>query len=186
MTVKMVMKWKNILLRDFAKIQNVDESNIKCEDCKKSNKNISYNNIFYRCFQCKKNLCPLCKSSHDQTHNIIEYDEKYFLCNKHYESYTWYCNDCKKDNCLTYEIEHNGHTLTSFGAIMPNSNNIKNKANVFYNKIKEFKNNISKIIAELNDLIYNVDKYIEIFKDIINSYEKKKKLFIVTKYKWYN
>ena len=77
------------------------------------------------------------------------------------------------------ENEHNGHKLTSYGGIMPNINNLKNKANDFYNKIIEFKNNISKIINKLNDLMYDVDNYLEIFKDIINSYENKKRNYSI-------
>ena len=170
---------KNIIFKDFVKTQYEDGTKIKCEICNAVNKKTSYNNIFYKCFECKKNLCPLCKTSHNKTHNIIEYDEKYFLCDNHYELYTCYCNECKKDICLMCENEHKEHKLISYGGIMPNINNLKNKANDFYNKITEFKNNISKIINKLNDLMYNIDNYLEIFKDIIYSYENKKRNYSI-------
>ena len=170
---------KNILFKDFERTQYEDGSNIKCEECKTANRKISYNNIFYKCLECKKNLCPLCKSSHDKSHNIIEYNEKYFICESHNESYTWYCNDCKKDICLMCENEHNEHKLISYGKIMPNITDLKNKANDFNDKITGFKNNITKIISKLNDLMHNLDNYLEIFKDIINSFENKKRNYSI-------
>ena len=73
-------KKSDIELNDFEQTQNYDESKIKCEFCKNCNKTNSYNNIFYICYDCNKNLCPLCKSSHDKTHKIVEYDNKCFIC----------------------------------------------------------------------------------------------------------
>ena len=53
---------KEKLLNEFEETQNIDLSHIKCDICKKNNKSISYNNIFYKCLICDKNICPLCKS----------------------------------------------------------------------------------------------------------------------------
>ena len=64
-------KMENILLNEFEETQNIDLSHIKCDICKKNNKSISYNNIFYKCLTCNNNICPLCKSNHDKEHKII-------------------------------------------------------------------------------------------------------------------
>ena len=80
-------KEKYISINDFEETQNTDESKIKCEKCQQGNKNTSFNNAFSKFLNCKKNLCQLCKVTHDKTHNIIDYDERLFICNLHYESY---------------------------------------------------------------------------------------------------
>ena len=76
---------KNILLNEFEETQNMTD--IICNICKNNNKSISYNNIFYKCLTCNNNICPLCKCNHDKNHIIINYDEKYYICNEHNEKY---------------------------------------------------------------------------------------------------
>ena len=69
-----------ISINDFEQTQIIDESKIKCQRCKEGNKNTSYNNTFFICLNCKQNLCQLCRATHDKTHNIIDYEEKFFTC----------------------------------------------------------------------------------------------------------
>ena len=88
----------NILLNEFDKIQDKFDKKIKCEICN-NNKNNTFNKVFYKCLICKKNICPLCKSNHDKTHKIIEYDERLYICDKHYENYNSYCEECKINLC---------------------------------------------------------------------------------------
>ena len=60
---------KNIKSNDNRKIivskphsyQNIVETEIICQNCNKVNKSTSYNNIFFICFDCKKNLCRIQK-----------------------------------------------------------------------------------------------------------------------------
>jgi len=73
----------DILLDEFESTQYIDESKIICDECKRNNKNKSYNKIFYRCNKCKMNICPICKSKHNKEHNIINYDEKNYICEMH-------------------------------------------------------------------------------------------------------
>ena len=89
-------RMNNILLNEFEKTQIIDISKIKCEECKENNKSITNNNEFYKCITCKINICPLCKSSHDKSHNIINYEQKDYICQKHNELFTKYCNKCKR------------------------------------------------------------------------------------------
>ena len=165
----------NILINDFEKSQKINESKIICENCNRVNKSTSYNNIFFICFQCKKNLCQLCRSIHNKNHDIIDYDDKFFICNLHYESYFSYCKTCKRDMCLACEEEHAEHETISYGSILPKEKKLKEEMNDFYNKKEVFKNDINNIINKLRNLINLVDKYYEIYEDIIKSYGNKKR-----------
>ena len=59
---------ENINLNDFENYQIIDISQIKCDICKNNNKSNTFNNEFFICFECNKNLCPLCKSIHDKNY----------------------------------------------------------------------------------------------------------------------
>ena len=102
-------KIENILLDHFENTQFINTINIKCELCKNADKSNSYNNIFYRCLKCKINLCPICKIKHDKNHKIINYDDKNYICEEHYENYNSYCEKCKKNLCTICEKEHKSH-----------------------------------------------------------------------------
>ena len=185
-------KKDNILINDFEKTQKINESKIICENCNQVNKSTSYNNIFFICFQCKKNLCQLCRSIHDKNHDIIDYDDKFFICDLHYESYFSYCESCKKDICLTCEEEHSNHKTISYGGILPKEKRLKEEMNELYNKKEVLKNDIHEIIKKLKNLINSVDKYYEIYEDIIKIYGNKKRNYSllqniekITKFKIY-
>ena len=74
-------KIENLLINEFEKSQNIDESQILCQKCK-IDKSQVYNNKFYFCIDCQVNLCPLCILEHDKAHNIKGYDQKYFIDRK--------------------------------------------------------------------------------------------------------
>ena len=61
---------KNILINEFNNIQKIDYSKIICKECNKNRYN-TYKNEFYKCDICKIDLCPICKSKHDNNHKII-------------------------------------------------------------------------------------------------------------------
>ena len=86
-----------ILLNQYNITTHIEESEIKCGKCKENNKGESYNNLFYICLNCKINLCPLCKASHEKEHHIINYDDKNYICEKHNELFNYYCYSCKKN-----------------------------------------------------------------------------------------
>jgi len=81
-------KIENILLNEYEKIQKIDISKTICNKCYKNNIN---KEEFYVCSDCNINLCPLCKYEHDKNHNIINYNDKYYICKKHNDSYIKYC-----------------------------------------------------------------------------------------------
>ena len=104
----------NIKLDDFNNKQNIDISQIICDKCKNKTKGNTFNNEFFICYECKMNLCPLCKSVHDKKHSIINYDDKNYICNKHNETFLKYCEDCKIDLCLSCINGHKNHKLISY------------------------------------------------------------------------
>jgi len=180
-------KIDNILLDEFENTQYIDESKIICDECKKNNKNESYNKIFYRCNNCKMNICPICKNKHNKGHNIISYNEKNYICELHNEFYTFYCNTCKKDMCIICEKEHNNqtskrifsyfiqHEIISYGKIIPEEEEIKKKIKELKEIINIFNNNIDEIINKLKNIKENMKIYYKINEDIINNYNIKNK-----------
>ena len=169
----------DISFSEYENTQKINEKNIICQNCKSSNKNDSYENIFYVCLSCKINLCPLCKNSHDKNHNIINYEQKDYICNLHYETYNSYCKDCSKNICMLCEAEHDKHNIIYFGKIMPNMKEIEDEINNQKKEIKNFINDIEEIIDRLNDLINNVEIYYKIYDDIIHNYNIKNKNHII-------
>jgi len=162
---------KNILLNEYEKSQKINESKIICNICKKNNKSNTFDNTFYICIKCNINICPLCKSSHDKEHQLINYEDRNYICREHYENYISYCNDCKKNLCYQCDLEHDdSHKTTVYKKIMSNIKEIKNNMNEFRDKINLFNKIIDDNIKKLNDLKYNIQKYYEINYNIINNF----------------
>ena len=87
----------------------INLKNVECNICKERNKYNTYNNEFYKCYECNINICPSCKLKHNKKHNIFNYDKIHYICNKHDESFTNYCNKCKINICSLCEKEHLNH-----------------------------------------------------------------------------
>ena len=158
-------KINNILINDFESTQNINKAKIKCEICNERNKNTFYNNDFFICCDCQENICQSCKLYHDKTHNIINYDDRFFICDSHYESYYSYCMDCKKDLCVVCEMKHKVHKITYYGSILPDIKKVKEETNNFKSKKEDLKNIIKEIINNLNNLIYSIDNYFKIYEN---------------------
>ena len=165
-------KIENILLKEFEKTQNIDRVKIICDICKKINKSISYNNSFYKCNTCNKNICPLCKTNHDQTHKIINYDDKYYICDKHNENYILYCKQCKLNICTLCE-EHKNHQRINFMDILPNQEKLTEKMNELKTYINMLNKDIKMLINILNEVMNNIKLYYKINEDIIKNYDIK-------------
>ena len=86
-------------------------SQIKCDKCKNNSKSDTFNNKFFICYECHMKLCPLCKSIHDKSHSIINYDDKNYIYIKHDETFLKYCEGCKIDLCLSFVNEHKDHKV---------------------------------------------------------------------------
>ena len=165
----------NIKLNEFNNTQNIDISKIKCDKCENNKSNI-FNNEFYICYKCNMNLCPLCKSIHDKTHLIINYDNKNYICNKNNKNYIKYCEDCKIDLCILCINEHKNHKLISYEDKLIDIKDIRNKMNNLNIIINKFENNLEEIIMKLKNIQNNLDIYYNINNNIINDYEINKNM----------
>ena len=126
----------DISLKEFEKTQYINELEIKCNNCNENNKFNSYKKQFFKCLTCGINLCPLCNSNHDKSHDIIDYDKKNYICNLHNYSFVSYCEYCKKNLCILCEKEHdNNHKKVSLVNLIED----KNKIEELKEQMNEFK-----------------------------------------------
>ena len=163
----------NLKIKDFVNSQKINISAIKCENCKIKNKANCPNNEFYKCLTCNINLCLICKSKHQSNHYIINYDQKNYICNKHYDSFIKYCLQCNKNVCYSCDDEHEKHNQILLNEIKPNINEINNNLLEMKKQIDLFNNNIKEIIKKLNELSDIINIYYEINNNIIKNYEMK-------------
>ena len=165
-------KFENILLNEFSDTQIIDRIKISCDICKFYNKSITHNNIFYKCNKCNKNICTLCKIKHESEHKIINYDDKYYICDKHDENYTSYCEECKVNICTLCD-KHKNHKRINFMEILPNKQELIKKKKTLCNFINQFKSDVNNLINILNDVKDKMDIYYQINESIIDNYENK-------------
>ena len=162
----------NIKIKHFNNTQKINISNIVCGQCNMKNKGNSLNNEFFKCLKCNTNLCLLCKSNHDMNHNIIRYDQKNYICQKHNENYIKYCSECNLNICYSCDEEHEGHKTIFLGDIKPNIIETNNQLLEMKKIIDDFNNKIKAIIVKLNELVDDVNILYEINNTILNNYEK--------------
>ena len=177
-------KKENILLNEFENTQIIDESKIKCNNCQTQNKSTTFNNKFYFCLDCKINLCPLCKSTQEKNHKghkIIDYEQKYFVCNKHNELCDSYCTKCKEDICIICINEHKNCKIEPYSFLIPNIEEFNKIKNDLRKTIDELKKEINEIIRKLNSVIDGMEIYYKIYDDIMNNYDIRKKNYSILK-----
>ena len=166
---------ENIKLNEFSNKQKIDISQIACDNCKTNNKSNVHNNEFHICYECKMNLCPLCKDIHEKTHSIINYDSKNYICNEHKDFFIKYCKNCKLDLCIACLNEHRGHDLISYEKMFLAPKNLRQKMNTFRNTINLLKYNVDEIIMKLKKIVENMNIYYNIYNDILINYENNKR-----------
>jgi len=166
---------KNLKIMDFSNTQIINTSNIVCNICKVKNLGNIENNEFYKCLDCKKNLCLLCKLNHDSNHNVISYEQKNYICLNHGEQLAKYCKQCHLNICFLCEEDHINHEIISFS--MPNMKDTKNRLLEIKTEIESLKSKVEDIINQmtnrLNEIIKFLDIYYGISNDILNNFEKK-------------
>jgi len=172
----------NILLNEFYNTQIINLNNIICNKCNNVNKNMTYNKQFFKCLTCKQNMCPTCKSVHDNKHKIINYQNIKYICDEHNDSYYSYCNECKVNLCILCKSKHNkNHEIINFENIYPNVEEKKEELNKFKNKIDILNKDINEIIKILNVVKENINIYYQINYDLINNYEIHKRNYHILK-----
>ena len=172
---------KNILLNSFEETQKIDRLKIICDICKTNNKSTSDNNVFYICNICNKNICPSCKKNHDEKHKIINYDYKYYICDKHNEKFISYCEDCKLNLCNLC-VDHNEHKRTMFLNILPKKDDLKKKMEELKDRICLIDQNIKLLMQILKEVMDKLNIYYKINEDIINIFDDNNTNFEVINY----
>jgi hypothetical protein len=157
--------FKNILINEYEKTQEIDLLTIECDACKIKKYNV-YNYEMYKCNKCNKNLCIKCNQNH--VHKTINYDFKNFICNRHDEIYIYYCNTCNKNICSRCEKDHTNHNIITYGSILTNKHELKYKLKEYKNIIDIFNNELNNIANILNNVKKNIDILYNIYDDMIN------------------
>ena len=190
----------NILLSDYKDSQKVDISKILCGKCKSVNKANSYEHMFFRCLTCKIDLCPMCKSTHEKDHDVIDYEEKNYICEKHNKYFSSYCETCKKNTCIFCEKEHHevkvedeneeeekeekeekeeeifdgeNHKFINFVDISPNMKDVNKNLKDLKDNIDKFKGSIDELITKLQKIKDNIDYFYDINQEIAASLKNK-------------
>ena len=163
----------NILLHENKAKQKIDMSKIICEVCQRQNKASTFNKIFFRCLNCKINFCPLCKNKHDNTHKVINYEEKDYLCDLHNEKLSSFCESCQKNICM-YCIEHDKHKLVTFKEIFPDINVETEKIGELEDLVNKVKNKLDFMIDRIKIVKENFEYYYEIIKNNLILLNEKK------------
>ena len=88
------------------------------------------------------NLCPICKLTHDNNHKIINNNNKEFKCGIYNENYNSYCKNCNRNICITYENEHNEHSIIYYDKLIIQNNKIINRLKEIKKEIDIFNNDI--------------------------------------------
>ena len=159
-----------MLLSKFNETQVEDISKIFCGKCGKSKKHTRKNKMFI-CTDCKINLCPSYNDSesiHDNTHNVIDYEQKKYICEKDGELFTSYCFTCKKNICQSCEDEHNNHDLIPFSRLLKKRDELIKQNENLRNDIDKFKLIINNITKKLNKVSENIETYFDINKMLVN------------------
>ena len=162
-------KYVDLSIKDFINSQKIDISKYKCNICNINNKSNTYGNEMYKCLNCDKLLCPLCKNKHNKKDKIINIEKKNVYCKKHYESFNNYCELCKKNICMRCEKEHDVHKLISYGKIMADDYN----ENEFDEYLDKLNNEINDIIKRLNEIKENIKLYAYKSKNAIKKNENR-------------
>ena len=162
---------ENIPLNEFEECQKINISDIICEECKENNKGSVKNNEFYRCLDCKINLCPLCKSKHEKEDDyVINHDRIIFNCMTHKVALTKYCKNCKLNICDSCKEEHKNHEFIDFNEINLDKKQLKNELNENQKIIDQLDNlpkEIEKIFQKVKE---NFQLACEIKKRILDNY----------------
>ena len=162
--------YEDIKLKEFNKLQNIDESQIICEICKTNNKSETFNKKFYICNTCNIKLCPMCKSKHDNNHYIIDYELKNYFCKLHRQKYSSYCKNCKLNICFSCSGKHDGHEIIYYQKIIPKKEEKIKEMEKLKLKLDILNNIINNMVHVCNNVAENIESYYNIEMDILKNF----------------
>jgi hypothetical protein len=111
---------------------------------------------------------------HNKDHEIINFDEKNYICEEHNEKFNSYCNNCKKNLCLMCESDHQDQeNIVEFKNIIKKYDIINSQIEELKQKIDNLKKKTLEIINMANTINENLDIYYNINLNLIKIYKKK-------------
>jgi len=160
-------KTNNIPFELFEDTQKIDESKIICNICSNNNKNKSFNHKFYFCLTCKKNICPVCKEIHNKSHSIIDYEDRFYICEKHNSYYNSFSDNSKINLCMKCEKENHFKNIICYKNILPDLNNVKSRIIYINGIINKFIEKIKIYELILNKILKNLKLFYSLYSTII-------------------
>ena len=170
-----------LFMNDFVNTQYIDESNIKCQYCNKTEYELNndQNNKLLLC-SCGTIMCQSCSGNHKESendkkmkHTNIEYKNKEYFCIEHNNSYTGYCNSCKKNICDKCEKDkHNKHRIEFYKKICPKDSfvqKLKSMNEELISKVTKFNQELKELIDLINNISNNIQNDLKIFLKITNN-----------------
>ena len=169
---------------EFKKTQLIDISKVICDNCKNITKSSTHKNYFYRCNFCKMNLCPLCKSKHQEDkkeHTIIKYDEKLYICSEHNINYSCYCKNCNMDLCANCLGGHQKHNIISYINLINENNinsiNLEESLKTIKTNLEEIKFRWEEFTKKFKENMEYFQKFYSIYENIILNYDPKNQTY---------
>ena len=159
---------KNLLLEEFVNNQKKDIKEIECDACKENSKE----NQTYICNFCDDYLCSKCKSEHDKSHKIINYEDKAYICQEHDRAFDSFCKKCKINICSSCYPKHIAHKkeIIYLGLMLQTKEDLKIKSMNHSSIINNFKKQIQDLISKLNKILTCTDILINLEENLINNF----------------
>ena len=197
----------NISLEDY--INNLKDYSLKNKKCVECNKTQNIKEDFFYCCKCEKFICYSCTKKHQliEEHNVINMRRYDSLCKIHFNTFCFYCIDCKQNICIycksehEHEHEHETHHLIdlskfnfskvkkqnidedikNYETIINNLDIVKQKIIALIDNLKKSSELEMKFLNILLKVYKNEEKMNNINYNIIQNYKNFKKIFKLNK-----
>ena len=173
-----------LFLNDFINTQFVDESQIKCIYCNKTEYELNNDkdNKLLLC-SCGVKMCQKCSENHIEEekkdknnkkikHINILYENKDYFCIEHNTNFSGYCHRCKKNICEKCEKDHNKHRIDYFKKICPKEEfigKLKSMNEALKEKVTKFNQELKELIDVISNISNNIQNDLKIFLKISNN-----------------
>ena len=157
---------KRISLKNFFDNINKYKDFNCCQLCIEENLSQKY----YLCKTCSnKIICKKCYEKHNKDDNIENLSKIDSLCRKHFNQIESFCDICKENKCSycipEHEEEHKNKEYLIRDKLFK-----KNKLDTFKNNLKNISEIKQNIEMQINDLINELKKKIELLNDLKNKF----------------
>ena len=86
------------------------------------------------------------------------------MCLEHEDTFSSYCNQCKKNLCTACENKHYGLEIISLGKLFPDKNELKRQNETFKVNLDKLKEDVKNLVDILNNFIKNIEIFYNIKK----------------------